>query len=1336
MVRGGDFYAVWDEDKKLWSTNEDTVIDKVDALLLKRKEELQKTNPDDTIIIKNMWDSNSGSIDIWHKYVQKQMRESFHQLDSTVTFSDMETTREMYASKKLKYALSEGPCPSYDEIMSTLYEPSEREKLEWAIGAILSGDSQTIIQKFIVLYGPQGSGKGTFLKILEGLFEGYNNTFRCKELTSARNDFALEDFKSNPLVSIDPDAKLDKIEDNTLLNSIVSHETMSINEKYAKKYPGKFNTFIFIGSNDAVKITNAKSGLIRRLIDVNPSKRKIPHAHYDKLMKQVKFEYGQIAKRCLDIYNERGPYYYDKYVANSMIQITNEFYNFMEEMYDSYREWDQVTLAQAWEAYNQYNIESNNKFPYTKRVFKSELKDYFQTYEARSVDSKGNPVRDLYTGFLWQKFDYEKAPEDIPARQVEESWLKLTETVSILDEYLKDKPAQYAVAGENGQLRAERKWINNRKTLKDIDTRRVHYVILEDSHHIIIDFDGPDLETNLKEASLWPPTYAEFSRSGYKIHLHYIYDGDPSELSPIYKENIEQKVYLEHQSTPLRRRLTYCNALDIAHISSGLKKRERKEIMFTGEYKLKDENHIRNCIKKALRKEINLTEDEIASGKKAHTTPCINYICEVLENAYTTPDISYNVNDLKDAVMEFALNSTNQASANISKVLRLHFCSKDYEKVQRNILNRIEPIVDNSKDAYDTEAPIAFYDVEVFKNLFIVCYKQLGPQYSVNKLINPSPEIIAELFASNRYRWIGFNSQNYDVFIIHKRYCGGTNLELYELSRSIINNDNSKKNYKARTIDYADIFDISSKKQSLKRFEVELSAEGKCVSHQELGLPWDEEVDESLWLKVADYCANDVLATEAVFLDRQGDFKARQILVDIVNAFRGPGSHVRDSNNSLTTRLLVGDKVNPQAEYIYPDLSKRFPGYRHSLSEIPIEEYKGPEYTVNRHAIYKGVDPGYGGHVFAIPGIYPNVVGYDVDSMHPWSIIDEMGFGPEITPIFKELVELRYAIKSKNYDKARTMFGGVVAKYLDNEDDAAALGQALKIVINSVYGLTSAKFENKLRDPRNVDNWVAKRGALFMIDLHEALDNMGVKVVHIKTDSIKVVNPTKEVEDFIFNFAHEYGYNFKVEDRFDRFCLINESTYVALDTEGNWHTVGKEFQVPYVKKKLFTHENIEFEDLCEFKSAQTSIYLDLNEAQPYLAKLFNDESISTPSIIQEIDKNGNIIYHDYHFIGKTGRFVPVLPGHGGGALLRKNEDLNKFDFVTGTKKKSYEKGVEEPFYRWLEAETIEVNDAFDIVDYSYWDTLVLNAKKKLEEFGSYEYFVSTELGHFMDFLDA
>ena len=254
-----------------------------------------------------------------------------------------------------------------------------------------------------------------------------------------------------------------------------------------------------------------------------------------------------------------------------------------------------------------------------------------------------------------------------------------------------------------------------------------------------------------------------------------------------------------------------------------------------------------------------------------------------------------------------------------------------------------------------------------------------------------------------------------------------------------------------------------------------------------------------------------------------------------------------------------------------------------------------------------------------------------------------------------------------------------------------------------------------------------------MIDLHEALDDMGAKVVHIKTDSIKVVDPSPEIEQFILNFAHEYGYNFKVEDRFDRFCLINESTYVAMDTEGEWHTTGTEFLVPYVRKTLFTKEPIDFADICELKSSKTALYLDLNENQGFLAQLAKEGGYH--EVKEEILKDGSVLYHNYHFIGKTGRFIPVLPGHNGGALVRKDEDLDKFAAVANTKKKEFEKGLEEPFYRFLEAETIDEKEAFEICDFSYWESKTDEAKKKLEKFGSYDYFVSADLGHFMDFID-
>lgn len=57
-----------------------------------------------------------------------------------------------------------------------------------------------------------------------------------KALGSSSNAFALEAFKTNPLVAIQHDGDLSRIEDNTRLNSLVSHELMTVNEKFKSTY--------------------------------------------------------------------------------------------------------------------------------------------------------------------------------------------------------------------------------------------------------------------------------------------------------------------------------------------------------------------------------------------------------------------------------------------------------------------------------------------------------------------------------------------------------------------------------------------------------------------------------------------------------------------------------------------------------------------------------------------------------------------------------------------------------------------------------------------------------------------------------------------------------------------------------------------------------------------------------------------------------------------------------------------------------------------------------------------------------------------------------------------
>ena len=1278
MIRGSDFYAIWLEERGLWSTEEQDALQLIDRELdIYVQEHKQLLN--DSYRVLHMWDAESGMIDNWHRYCQRQMRDNYHTLDDTLIFANTPVKKDSYASKRLPYPLEKGSISAYDELVGTLYSPEERQKIEWAIGAIVNGDSKKI-QKFLVLYGPPGSGKSTVLNIVEKLFEGYCGTFDSKALGSSSNAFALEAFKSNPLIAIQHDGDLSHIEDNTRLNSLVSHETMMVNEKFRSAYANQFKCFLFLGTNKPVKITDAKSGLIRRLIDVNPSGEKIPAKKYLDLVGKVDFELGRIACHCKEVY-EKNKRLYDDYIPTRMMGASNDFYNFMLDSYYIFKKENGVSLKRAWAMYNEYNTAANVPYPYSRRAFREELMNYFEDYKERETDVNGERVRSYYSGFKADKFkEFADTPQGESAKNdpPPSSWIDFKEQHSLFNDICKDCLAQYA--NENGT--PLQKWENVRTRLGVLDTSRLHYVKVPENH-IVIDFDipGPDgkksFERNLEAASKWPRTYAELSKSGAGIHLHYIYTGDAAKLSRIYDENIEVKVFTGKAS--LRRKLSKCNDISIANISSGLPLKGEKMV---DTKQIQDERHLRVLIKKALAKEIS-----------PYTKPSVDFIAHIVEEAYEG-NVPYDIDDMRNVILAFAANSTNQADACLKIVSKMHFKSKD--DIERNAPT-------------GEEKPMIFFDCEVFPNLLLVNWK-FAKQDKVYRMINPSP---AEIEGLTKYRLVGFNNRKYDNHILWARMLGMSNEQIYALSNQIINQHTGFFG-EAYNLSYTDIYDFSSKKQSLKKFEIELG-----IHHQELGLPWDQPVPKSLWDKVAEYCDNDVLATEALFYskDRQADFIAREILADLA------GMTVNDTTNSLTARIIFGREKHPKL--VYTDLAT---GKSDSVVEVEpdiltdqniINAFPGYEWVRGddgkMHNMFRGTDLGMGGYVYAEPGMYHNIALLDVASMHPHSAVAMNYFG-EYTKQFSDLMDVRIHVKHGEYDKAKKLFGGKLAKYLDDPGQAKALTQALKIAINMVYGMTSATFDNPFRNPKNVNNIVALRGALFMHTLQDEVQQRGFTVAHIKTDSIKIPDATPEIIDFCMNFAKKYGYTFEHEATYEKMCLVNNAVYIAkyLDADtakaqygyipeknekkgGKWTATGTQFQVPYVFKTLFSKEPIEFPDLCETKTvSKGAIYLDKNEDLP----------------------EGE---HNYIFVGRVGQFCPIIPGKGGALLLREaglsDTGERKYASVTGAKD-----------YRWLESEAVYSLHMEDDIDKAYFDKEVNEAVDEISKYGDFEWFAADDSG--------
>ena len=160
-------------------------------------------------------------------------------------------------------------------------------------------------------------------------------------------------------------------------------------------------------------------------------------------------------------------------------------------------------------------------------------------------------------------------------------------------------------------------------------------------------------------------------------------------------------------------------------------------------------------------------------------------------------------------------------------------------------------------------------------------------------------------------------------------------------------------------------------------------------------------------------------------------------------------------------------------------------------------------------------------------------------------------------------------------------------------------------------------------------------------------------------------------------------------------CLVNDAVFIAQKADGTWSATGAQFAHPYVKKRLFTKEPIEFKDMCETKTVQSSMYIDYTGLD------------DTPMALSLNENN-------MKFVGKAGAFCPIEPGGGGGYLLREKD--GKFSAVTGTKG-----------WFWLESEMVQNLKLEDRIDIKYFERLADAAIDTINKFTTdiltFEWFV-------------
>lgn len=1320
LIRGQKFYAIYNYNTGLWETDDSvatTLIDEqVKEYVDKNESQAFKEDPEHSPIIMRLSDQQNHLINQWHSFCERDYRPEWDpkcQLDQKVIFSNTDVKRSDYASKKLSYPLQEQATPYYDKICEKLYLPEEREKWEWYVGCLLAGD-QDKIQKMLVFYGEPGTGKSTIIgkvladTVFEGFEMGYVSKFEANNLVG-RNEFATDFLEKDPVLVYDDDAEMNMITSKTTLNKIISHEAIRVNAKFEKAFVTRPHCLMIVGSNEPVQMS-PNSGMNRRLIDVRPTGNRLLPEEYDECISNLQYEKSGIAWRCLQVYKKHGPHYYDHYIAEDMLSRTSPFQNFVLENYLALK--NGCSLAAAYKLYTDYAEECNFKNILVRYKFRDTLKLYFRSYD----DQK-------FSGFKYDRIGKEdpdapkESKDDKKPKESPSSWIELKSQPSIFDETYKDCLAQYEQDNKEHPLRYA--WGNCKTTLKDLDTSRVHYV-MGPKNLIFLDFDKrgsngeKDLEENLRVASKFPRTYAEVSKSGDGVHLFYIYTGgDPDKLSRILEDNVEVKV--PKGGTSIRRKLTLCNDLPIAEISSGLPFKEEKTKNMVDWEGFENEQALRKFIAKCILKKHH-----------GYTRPEVNFIYKALEEAYQK-GFTYDIRDLQNDIFGFASNSTNSAQYCMELVSRMHFCSKDINEKE------------NIETAEYKTAPIIFLDCEIAPSarqalnagtklyddcpedtpaLFLIEWKYQGDD-DVKVMCNPTAREVEKLF---RYRIIAHNGINYDSNMLYAAAQGYTPEELYNLSKKLTDKNkevqNRAKFSQARHLFYADTYEYPTEKIGLKKWEIKLE-----IDHQEWDRDWTQPVPKDQWDKFEGYCKNDVISLEAVFNATHNDFVAKEMLVDLV-----PGSSMIDSTNSISTRFVKGDADHLELVYtdfttgkqygdgvpfnmpiiskeeydkigddwtgVTPINNNQFPGYH----LVDIGDPKGP------HNFFRGIDIGRGGYVYSNPGMYGRCVTKDSASHHPSSIEQLNLFGKQ-TKRYSDLKKARYAIKHKDFDSVRNMFDGKLAKYFTGSEEqlksnAKAVSTAFKLILNAFYGMTSSPHDYfEAKDPRNINNIVALRGAMVLKIIQDEVEARGFKVVHIKTDSIKIANPTDEILDYVVKRGHDYGYTFETEHTWNRLCLIDDAQFIGLhdyddpDSPFTWDATGKKFQVPYIYKSLFTHEPIAFQDMCEtFTVNAGALHLVFDEGTD-----------------KEVDK----------YIGRVGQFTPVLTGKG--AHLYRVNDGKRYAASGSTNKETKER------YDWLESKEVFNNHLEGIINKSFYISKCNDAIDTLNKFGNYDQFVTVDI---------
>ena len=460
-----------------------------------------------------------------------------------------------------------------------------------------------------------------------------------------------------------------------------------------------------------------------------------------------------------------------------------------------------------------------------------------------------------------------------------------------------------------------------------------------------------------------------------------------------------------------------------------------------------------------------------------------------------------------------------------------------------------------------------FYDIEVFKqmnmagfmdrdkkgyvvvnapNLEQSSHKILGVTVYINV---PEMRDHSKKHLSNEtHNLFGFNNHGYDDFLIQDILTNRPTGYIKLKSDTIVKKEKYRERLEWWSYDLREQMPLGF---SLKKFE---SMAGLQV--EESSIPFDKDDNFTLEevLEVVHYNLIDLIATVALFDEREDYFNGKELLVDEY----GYEGAQRWSNGSISANYLMGrDKLSsfvPNKSIIYgvPDGVQLFLESAEVFSPMVSKLPTASQREALKRKLYSEMKTEEHGMVYtwAWGGLHSAKGHTEVNKRGTkkivYELVDETDVRQwDVTSMFPNIM-----IRDELLGTATTKFKKLVEERIKNKKTNKALAGTQKIVVNAVYGLLRL-LSSKLFNPQSAIH-VNVSGMVAVYHLAKRLSEVGT-VFQVNTDGV-AFKPFKSVtEEQLDTIRSEWEKEFSLgleTSMFTRLVQRDVNNYVAVKPDG------------------------------------------------------------------------------------------------------------------------------------------------------------------------------------------